>query len=434
MFQRQKIKTKEPQMKVSTKSRKKQSQFLNQKSNPLQEKLISLIGNGKKALDETLLELGVMLAETIMLIEREEISGSDYHPKTDELRKWAGQPGSVYIGDRKVKVIRPRLRNVVDNKEIKLSTYESLKNPDKFSEEILMKALRGLSTREYNKVLTDTANSFGVSPSSISKHIVSASSLKLQEFKERSLKDFNSFSIFIDTVHRGSSAFIVALGIDMDGNKSPLGFWEGGTENSDICTELLNDMESRGLKISKRIIWVTDGGKGVIKALKNHLGKKFVHVRCSIHKDRNIQSHLPKKFRKESHRRFRNALEQADYKDAKEMLLDFEKWLRRKNESAADSLLEAFDELLILHKLKVPHLLRKSLHTTNAIESMFSTVRFKEKNIKIYKNSKMSQRWLASILITASESFRTIKGYKFINNVVLEIENYLNDCNEELAA
>ncbi len=100
----------------------------------------------------------------------------------------------------------------------------------------------------------------------------------------------------------------------------------------------------------------------------------------------------------------------------------------------ADSLLEDVDELLILHKLKVPHLLRKSLHTTNAIESMFSTARFKEKNIKIYKNSKMSQRWPASILITASESFRTIKGYRFINDVVIEIENYLNDCNEELAA
>ncbi len=44
-------------------------------------------------------------------------------------------------------------------------------------------------------------------------------------------------------------------------------------------------------------------------------------------------------------------------------------------ESAADSLREAFEELLTLHRLKVPALLRQTLHSTNPIESMFSTVR-----------------------------------------------------------
>ena len=34
------------------------------------------------------------------------------------------------------------------------------------------------------------------------------------------------------------------------------------------------------------------------------------------------------------------------------MLLEIEAWLRAKNESAADSLLEAFEELLTLHRLK----------------------------------------------------------------------------------
>ena len=44
------------------------------------------------------------------------------------------------------------------------------------------------------------------------------------------------------------------------------------------------------------------------------------------------------------------------------MLLEFEKWLRGINESAADSLLEAAAEILPLHRLKVPALLRKTLH------------------------------------------------------------------------
>ena len=93
--------------------------------------------------------------------------------------------------------------------------------------------------------------------------------------------------------------------------------------------------------VSRKIIWITDGGKGIIKALRERFGKKLIHQRCTIHKDRNIQRHLPKRYRKEAHRRFRTASEQNSYEDARQMLLDMEKWLRGINESAADSLMEA---------------------------------------------------------------------------------------------
>ncbi|MEI6127310.1 MAG: hypothetical protein WCQ99_12240 [Pseudomonadota bacterium] len=65
---------------------------------------------------------------------------------------------------------------------------------------------------------------------------------------------------------------------------------------------------------------------------------------------------MPKKYRREAHRKYRIALEQTNYKDAKQMLVEFEKWLRKINESAADSLLEAIEEILTLHRLEVPAL------------------------------------------------------------------------------
>lgn len=115
-----------------------------------------------------------------------------------------------------------------------------------------------------------------------------------------------------------------------------------------------------------------------------------------------------------------NALEQESYNDAKAMLKELEKWLRQKNESAADSLLEAFDELLTLHRLKIPAL-RKTLITTNPIESMFSMVRQCEKNIKRSRGSKMLQRWLAAVLLYAEEQFRTVKGFQEIEQVIANI-------------
>lgn len=152
--------------------------------------------------------------------------------------------------------------------------------------------------------MVDAANAFGVSASMVSNHIIAATAKQLQAFKERSLAAFDPFAIFLDTVHRGGEAFIVALGLDIFGKKQALGFWEGATENHELCEELFADLERRGLALCRRIIWVTDGGKGIIKALRDRFSKKLIHQRCTIHKDRNIQRHLPKKYRKAAHWRY----------------------------------------------------------------------------------------------------------------------------------
>src|SRR5437879_12794107 len=170
------------------------------------------------------------------------------------------------------------------------------------------------------------------------------------------------------------------------------------------------------------MLFTIDGVKLLAKTLKSRYGRKLLLPRCTIHKDRNLQAHLPKKYRQEAHRRFSLALEQNDYKEAEKLLQELEKWLREINESAADSLLEAFNELLTLHRLKVPTLLRKSLHSTNAIESLFSRVRSCEKNIKRYRDSHMAQRWLASVLLYAEKSFRTVKGHEHLKAVLATIE------------
>ena len=61
----------------------------------------------RQALDAVMLEMGRMVAESIMLIEREELAGPDYYPTHPGLQKWAHEAGSTYIGDQKVKVDAP---------------------------------------------------------------------------------------------------------------------------------------------------------------------------------------------------------------------------------------------------------------------------------------------------------------------------------------
>jgi transposase-like protein len=287
---------------------------------------------------------------------------------------------------------------------------------------LLGQSLAGLSARRYRETVVGAAKAMGVSPSAVSERLVEATTQKLKEFRERGLEDFAPFAVFLDTVHRGGVAFVVALGLDMEGQKRAMGFWEGATENAEVAQTLLTDLEARGLKLSAKVLFLIDGGKGLAKALKDRYGRKLIVQRCTIHKDRNLQAHLPKRYRKEAHRRFRVALEQNEYKEAEKLLRELEQWLRGINESAADSLLEAFNELLTLHRLKVPALLRKTLHSTNPIESLFSRVRVCEKNIKRYRNSSMAQRWLASVLLYAEKSFRAVKGRESIRAVLTNIE------------
>ena len=143
-----------------------------------------------------------------------------------------------------------------------------------------------------------------------------------------------------------------------------------------------------------------------------------MHQRCIIHKDRNIQAHLPKKYRKEAHRRFKNATDCVKYEDAEKELKLMEEWLERINPSAAESLREGREELLTVHRLEVPPLLRKSLYSTNPIESMLSQVNYLHRRVKNMKRGKqMARRWVGSNLLEAEKKFRTVKGYLSINEV-----------------
>lgn len=388
--------------------------------------LAAVIRDGKAGFDQLQRQLGLDMAMVIMEIERQERAGRNYEPKSEDIRKGGSQRGSIYVEDSKFPVVYPRMqkwsRRESSWKEAPLKSYQKLHEKGQFSQELLTQMLGGLAARRYEETVEKTSGAFGVSPSAVSRHLVVATAAKLAEFRERSLADHVPFAVFLDTVYRGGAAFIVALGIDVKGCKQVLGFWEGETENREICEGVLSDTERRGLKLSAKTIFIVDGGKGIQAALKGRYGKKLLLQRCAIHKERNITRLLPKKYRAEVRRRFQMIVGLNSYAEAQDELAKLEKWLRNINESAADSLLEAGDALLAVHRLKVPALLRKTLYSTNAIESMFSMVRTKEKNIKRIRGSAMSQRWFGTVLLDSEKHFHRVKGHAAIAEVIATIE------------
>lgn len=417
-------------MKNSTKQFKAQTRQFAQvlSNNKILRDLLDIQSVGKQAFDQLHNRLGRMLVETIMCMDREEMVAKAAQDGS-AIYSWGYQPGSVFIGQAKQPVTKPRAKEK-DGAEIPLQTYEKLRESGTFSDELLGQLMAGLSARQYKKTVVKAAEAFGVSPSSVSRHFVKASAKKLQEFLERDLSKFHPFAVLLDTVHRGGVAFIVALGINTLGEKMVLGYWEGTTENSTITNQLMGDLERRGLRLTDEVIFITDGGKGIITALRDKFGERLLHQRCTIHKDRNLQRHLAKKYRKRAHDWFRLALKHTKYDDAKKELLKLRAWLDSVNPSAARSLDEAMEEILTVHRLEVPEELRKSLSTTNGIENVFSVVRHREKNMKNYNpvrkgkhvRKNLSQRWLATVLLNAESGFRRVKGFAEIPQVIANIK------------
>ena len=92
------------------------------------------------------------------------------------------------------------------------------------------------------------------------------------------------------------------------------------------------------------------------------------------------------------------------------------------NPSAARSLEEGLEETLTVHRLHLPSRLRKSLASTNVIESAFSVVERVCANVKRWHGGDQRERWVGSGLLVAEPQFRRVQGYKQIPILLRELE------------
>ena len=54
----------------------------------MRDKLFQVIANGKQAFDSTMMDIGRMMTESFLLMDREEQSGPEYAPTNPSLQKW----------------------------------------------------------------------------------------------------------------------------------------------------------------------------------------------------------------------------------------------------------------------------------------------------------------------------------------------------------
>jgi transposase-like protein len=217
---------------------------------------------------------------------------------------------------------------------------------------------------------------------------------------------------------------IAAVGVGNDGKKTVLGLREGATENAAVVRELLEDLARRGLDFITPRLYVLDGAKALSAAVKRHAGDGVLIQRCQVHKRRNVLEHLPDEYQPGIERKLLAAYGMVEYADAKKALEQIHRELDRINPSAARSLEEGMEETLTVHKLRMPEMLRKSLASTNIIESAFSVAEELCRRVKRWREGDHRERWAGSALLLAESKFRRVKGYKEIPKLLTALEDH----------
>lgn len=378
----------------------------------LQMPLGQRVGDLREQVNAFAGQAGLQLMLCLIAEEVEQVAGRRYARDPDRrATRWGHEEGHVVWSGRKVPIERPRVRSG-EGREVPLERYGQFQRDGALQRDVARRVLAGVSTRNYAGVVDALCEGYGISKSAVSRQWKGASARAVQALAERPLGALDLAVLVLDGVHFKEHLFVVALGIDVRGQKHVLGLWQGATENATVCGELLDDLIRRGLRTDRAYLFVLDGSKALAKAVRSRFGPASPIQRCQVHKERNVLDHLPKGRQAWVRRRLRAAWEMQDYGEAKRALEVLVRELTSMNPSAARSLEEGLEETLTVHRLGVPGWLRTTLRSTNVIESCFSLTRQTSRNVKRWRSADQAWRWAGTCLLAAEKRFRRVKGHR----------------------
>ena len=384
--------------------------------------MAEMVGWLREGVGALIRQTGLRVMELLMEEEVRERVGERSQPRSDRTaNRWGKERGFCVVMGQKVPIERPRVRTT-DDQEVRLGSYEMFHRGEPLTATVWEKLMLGLSTRKYGQAVREFAAAYGLEKSAISEHFIEASREKLKQMMERRLDKMRLCALLIDATPFAGQQMVAALGISQDGRKTILGLRQGATENATVVGELLGDLMNRGLDFSESRLYVLDGGKALHAAVKKHAGEAALIQRCQVHKRRNVLDHLTEGQKPLVAKKLHAAYALEDYAAAKQALDTLHRELMDLNPSAARSLGEGLEETLTVHRLRVPPQLRKTLASTNVIESAFSIVERVCANVKRWHAGDQRERWVGSGLLVAEKQFRRVQGHKQIPVLLRELE------------
>jgi transposase-like protein len=197
-----------------------------------------------------------------------------------------------------------------------------------------------------------------------------------------------------------NKAFYLALGVNVEGNKELLGIWISENEGAKFWLNVLTEIKNRG--VSDIFITCVDGLTGFPEAIETVFPKTKVQL-CIVHMVRNSLRFVGWKERKAVAADLR-AIYTADTLDAAELALTAfcEKW---------DKTFPAIGKSWLTHWNHITPIfdyskeIRKVIYTTNAIESLNSSLRKVIKNKRVFPSDDAALKLLYLALQNISKKW-----------------------------
>ena len=145
--------------------------------------------------------------------------------------------------------------------------------------------------------------------------------------------------------------------------------------------------------------------------------------------------HLPERDWVLVRRRLRAAWAEPHHDRALERLEVLAGELAHTHPGAAASLSEGLAETLTVQRLGITGPLKRTISSTNPIESMIECVRRTARNVKHWSSGEMALRWTAAGMLEAEGQFRKVIGYRQLAKLAVTVEREIaiSHTNREVA-
>jgi putative transposase len=277
--------------------------------------------------------------------------------------------------------------------------------------------LRGISTGDFQEALQAL---LGEGAAALSATTITRITASWEEehagWERRDLRGREYVYVYADGVHFNirltgeRQCILVVLGVTPDGNKELVGLREGYREDKQSWLELLLDLRSRGVTKSPRLA-IGDGALGFWAALEE-VYPSTRWQRCWVHKTANVLNKLPKAVQP----RAKSGLHEiymAETRAAAEKAFDlFLEQYGAKYPRATECLAKDREALLAFYDFPAEHWTH--IRTSNAIESIFDTVRHRHRKTKGSGSRAACLTMVFKLVQAAEKNWRRLTGAKHI--------------------
>ena len=213
-----------------------------------------------------------------------------------------------------------------------------------------------------------------------------------------------------------SISLLVVLGVRDDGQKVLLRVKAVGGETKEAWQAVLDDLIKRGLR--KPEFLIVDGGSGLEAALAAIWGDVATQ-RCTVHKERNLLAHAPKRLHDEIKADYTDMIYADTPQEVEKRRKAFLRKWRVRHSAVADSLEEAGDRLFTFTRL--PASQWKSARTTNAIERLHEEFKRRIKTQTVLPSSDTAAMLFWALLASGQIVMRKVDGWQTLATKPLDV-------------